>query len=188
MMGGRGGVILCRQEYGRRIDGAVFPGTQGTSPVSSLAAKAVMFKIAATEEFVKVQRRIIEDADELATALGERGYGIVTGGTDNHQVLVDLSSHGVSGKAAEDALERVGVLTNRNMIPQDAATPGKVSGLRLGTSAPAARGMGRAEMREAAHLIDMAIGGRDDAAVVETVSNEVEALTRRFPAYDIERV
>jgi len=183
MMGGRGGIILCRGEHARRIDSAVFPGTQGTSPVSSLAAKAVMLRLAATEEFAEVQRRTLETARELAGALQGRGYSIVTGGTDNHQVLVDLSSKGVSGKETEDTLEAVGILTNRNFVPRDAASPGKASGLRLGTPTLAARGMGPVEMRTVAELIDRAIEGRRDQGALDGVSAEVEALAGRFPAY-----
>jgi glycine hydroxymethyltransferase len=183
MMGGRGGVILCRKRHGRRIDSAVFPGTQGTAPVSSLAAKAVMFRLAGTRAFAEVQKRTVADAAALADALRQRGYGIVSGGTDNHQILVDLSPKGISGKEAEDILESVGILANRNVIPRDADSPGTVSGLRLGTPAPAARGMGPEEMRTAAALMDRTLRSKGAGPVLEQVAAEVKALTGRFPAY-----
>lgn len=183
MMGGRGGVILCRNQYAEKIDSAVFPGTQGTAPVSSLAAKAVMFRLAATGEFAEAQKRTVENARELARALTERGYGIVSGGTDNHQVLVDLGSKGKSGKEAEEILESVGILANRNVIPRDADSQGKVSGLRLGTQALAARGMGREQMRTLAELMDRTLGNTGDRSILDEAAAEVKALAELFPVY-----
>ena len=154
--------------------------------MSSLAAKAVMFRLAGSARFAEAQRRTVEDAAVLAGALQERGYGIVSGGTDNHQVLVDLGSRGISGKEAEDLLETVGILANRNMIPRDADSPGKVSGLRLGTQALAARGMGGEEMPEVAALMDRTLESSGDPSVLEQVAAEVRALAGRFPVYGAE--
>ena len=183
MMGGRGGVILCRKEHARKIDAAVFPGCQGTSAVNSIAAKAVIFNIASTPAFVEIQQRTLDNAVALAAALEKKGLGIVTGGTENHQVIVDLTSRGMTGKAAEDALEATGILTNRNMIPRDADSPGKVSGLRLGTAAVTTRGMGPAEMPLLAGLIDTALKEVENAGALKKLSGEVRDLAGRFPVY-----
>jgi len=183
MMGGRGGVILCRKEHARKIDAAVFPGCQGTSAVNSIAAKAVIFNIASTPAFVEIQQRTLDNAVALAAALEKKGLGIVTGGTENHQVIVDLTSRGMTGKAAEDALEAAGILTNRNMIPRDADSPGKVSGLRLGTAAVTTRGMGPAEMPLLAGLIDTALKEVENAGALKKLSGEVRDLAGRFPVY-----
>jgi glycine hydroxymethyltransferase len=183
MMGGRGGVILCRKEHAKKIDAAVFPGCQGTSAVNSIAAKAVIFNIASTPEFVEIQQRTLHNAVALAAALEKRGLGIVTGGTDNHQVIVDLASRGMTGQEAEDTLESVGILTNRNMIPRDADSPGKVSGLRLGTAAVTTRGMGPAEMPLLAGLIDTALKEVDNAGALKRLSGEVRDLAGKYPVY-----
>jgi glycine hydroxymethyltransferase len=183
MKGGRGGVIMCRKQYADQVDSAVFPGTQGTTPMSSLAAKAVMFRLAATPEFVETQKRTVADAKELARTLAGQGYGIVSGGTDNHQVLVDLSPTGMSGKQAEEILESVGILANRNVIPRDADSPGKASGLRLGAQALAARGMDPEQMRTVAALMDRTLRNKGDRSVLDEAAAEVKALAERFPVY-----
>jgi glycine hydroxymethyltransferase len=183
MMGGRGGVILCRQDYGKKIDNAVFPGCQGTSAVNVIAAKATIFKLAATPGFVEIQRKTLEDAVALAEALARRGYRIVSGGTENHQVVVDVASKGFAGNASEKTLEAVGLVANRNVIPSDAEHPGVISGMRLGTAALAARGMGVAEMEIIADLFDRALTNSADGAIMKEVAEKVEALARRFPVY-----
>jgi len=181
MMGGRGGVILSRQDLGRKIDRTIFPGCQGTSPVSSIAAKAIIFKLATTPEFVEIQQRILENADHLATELSRRDYRVVTGGTDNHQILLDLSTKKMAGSAAETALESVGIVTNKNVIPRDVLNPGKVSGLRLGSAAVTTRGMGMPEMARIADLIDTAILNPGIEVVLERVAAKVIDLCKKFP-------
>ena len=183
MMGGRGGIILCKEGYGRKIDSAVFPGCQGTAPVNVIAAKAVIFKLAATDGFREIQKRTLQSAALLATELAGRGYRIVSGGTDNHQVLVDVTSKGLDGNAAEKILESAGMVANRNVIPRDAMNPGAISGIRLGTAALAARGMKDPEIRRIAELIDTALVNGNDAGAIERVRGDVESLARRFPVY-----
>lgn len=183
MMGGRGGVILARRDFGRKIDSAVFPGCQGTSPVNVIAAKAVIFKLAMTRGFVDVQERTLKNAVRLAAELAARGYRIVSGGTDNHQVLLDVASKGYGGAAAEKTLESVGIVANRNAIPRDAQDPGRVSGVRLGTSGVSARGMDEKEMAVIAGLIDRALVNGADGNILSKVSEDVKALARRFPVY-----
>jgi glycine hydroxymethyltransferase len=183
MMGGRGGVVLCRKEYGKRIDSAVFPGTQGTSAVNQIAAKALIFKLAGEPHFIGLQKKTLENAVALAKALQSKGYRIVSGGTDNHQVLVDLSTKGISGKVAENILETVGIVLNRNVIPQDAKTPGRISGLRLGSAGITARGMGAQEVTHIADLIDMALGRHAGDDMPARVTTAVKHLCDRFPVY-----
>jgi glycine hydroxymethyltransferase len=183
MMGGRGGVILCRKDYGKKLDSAVFPGCQGTSPVNILAAKAVIFKLAATRDFADIQKRTLDNAVQLAADLARQGYRIVSGGTENHQVLVDVTSRGFKGDFAEKTLESVGIVANRNVIPRDADHPGTVSGIRLGTSALAARGMGGMEMGQIAGLIDSALVNSANPDALRNVSQKVEALARQYPVY-----
>lgn len=183
MLGGRGGVVLCREEFGRKLDSAVFPGCQGTSPVNVLAAKAVIFKLAGTPDFVNIQKQTLENAKFLAAELAQKGYRIVSGGTDNHQVLVDVASRGFDGGNAEKVLESVGIIANRNVIPRDADHPGKVSGMRLGTSGMSVRGMGGPEMALVADLIDRALTGAGNEDTLREISRQVEGLARKFPVY-----
>ncbi|WP_022665894.1 serine hydroxymethyltransferase [Desulfospira joergensenii] len=181
MIGGRGGVILCRKKYGKKIDQAVFPGCQGTSAVNLLAAKALIFKIATREKFISIQKKTIENARTLAREFKEMGYRIVTGGTDNHQVLLDLTAREMSGKFAETRLESVGIVLNRNLVPQDEKTPGRVSGIRLGTNGLSARGMGAAEMKRIARLMDSAMVNSTGKEVLAGIREEVLDLCRAFP-------
>ncbi len=183
MMGGRGGVILCKQDYGRKIDSAVFPGCQGTSPVNVIAAKAVIFKLAMARDFVDIQKKTLQNAVLLANELSRRGYRIVSGGTDNHQVLVDLASKGFVGDTSEKTLESVGIIANRNVIPRDAENPGAVSGMRLGTAGITVRGMGGEEMAQIADLIDGALVSSGNSGILKEISQKVKALARRFPVY-----
>ena len=181
MMGGRGGVILCKETFGKKIDKAVFPGCQGTSAVNLIAAKALIFKLAREEKFVSIQKKTIQNARIMAEALMEKDYHIISGGTDNHQVLIDLTSKGISGKSAEDCLESAGIILNRNVVPQDENTPGKVSGIRLGSGAVSARGMGEPQMREIIELMDMAMMNQTKKEVIKKVKNLVLKLCRKFP-------
>jgi glycine hydroxymethyltransferase len=183
LKGGRGGMILCREKFGKKIDSTIFPGCQGTSAVNMIAAKALIFKLAAEPEFIQGQRQTLANAVHLAAELENRGFRIVTGGTENHQVLVDLSSEGLSGDTAEKGLEIAGIIANRNVIPSDAATPGKVSGLRLGTSAVTTRGMGKEEMSRIADLITTALRGPQDRDRLELLAQEVKRLCSGFPVY-----
>jgi glycine hydroxymethyltransferase len=184
MMGGRGGVILCRQEHGKKIDRAIFPGCQGTSAVNSIAAKAIIFKLAMEPEFADIQKKTLENAVCLSKALENKGFRIVTGGTDNHQVIVDVTPKGLEGNAAEKILESVGIITNRNSIPSDSGSPGATSGVRLGSSAVTARGMGNSEMKKIAELIDIAIVNREKKLLRDQLSSEVIELCQKFSVYD----
>lgn len=183
MMGGRGGVILTKKTLGQAIDRTIFPGCQGTTPVNVIAAKAVIFKWAQTPEFKAIQAQTLRNAVTLASELEAQGYGIVTGGTENHQVLVDVTSRNLDGQQAERILEQVGIIANRNVIPQDVAVPGRVSGVRLGSGAVAARGMGPEEMANIAALIDKAWRHAGHNHVLERVAEQVVALCRLFPVY-----
>lgn len=185
MMGARGGVILCKKVYGKQIDSAVFPGCQGTSAVNLIAAKALIFKLGGEPGFIELQKKTLENAACLAQALQDRGYRIVSGGTDNHQVLVDLSDRGGKGKEAETILESVGIVLNRNVVPHDAEAPGHVSGLRIGSAGVATRGMGRPEMVRIADLIDTMLTHPADADSIDRVRATVKDLCRRFPVYDL---
>jgi glycine hydroxymethyltransferase len=179
--GGRGGVILSRKEYGQKINSAVFPGCQGTSPVNFIAAKAVIFKLAMEPNFLKIQKRTLENASHLATTLNKKGYRIVSGGTSTHQVLLDLTSKGLTGRVAERTLESVGIIANRNFVPQDAEKRGEASGIRLGSSAISARGMGSQEIDRIADLMDTALMHHENKKILEEVSKDVQDLCRQFP-------
>ena len=181
MMGGRGGVILCKEIFGKKVDKAVFPGCQGTSAVNLIAAKALIFKLAREETFVSIQKKTIQNAKIMARTLMEKGYHIISGGTDNHQVLVDLTSKGLSGKSAEDCLESAGIILNRNVVPQDENNPGKVSGIRLGSGAVSARGMGEPQIRMIIELMDMAMMNQTKQEVIKEIKNRVLKLCREFP-------
>ncbi len=181
MMGGRGGVILCKDSFKKQIDKAVFPGCQGTSAVNLLAAKALIFKLAMDKKFVRVQKKTLENANTMARELMEKGYQVISGGTDNHQVLVNLTNKEISGKTAELSLESAGIILNRNVVPQDDNTPGKVSGIRLGSSAVSARGMGESQMKEIIDLMDMGLMNPGKTAVINQVKNRVSQLCREFP-------
>ena len=183
MMGGRGGVILCREDYGKMIDSAVFPGCQGTSAVNVMAAKAVIFKLAMAQDFVDIQQRTIGNAKALAADLAGKGYRIVSGGTDNHQVLVDLASKDFNGSGAENTLESVGIIAIRIAIPRDAENPRAVSWLRLGTAAVTVRGMGEKEMARIADFIDTALLNSGSSSALKRILQKVEALAREFPVY-----
>lgn len=178
MLGPHGGVILSKAEHAKQIDRAIFPGTQGAPDFGRIAAKAACFGLAAGDAFRATQRAIRANAATLAAELATRGDRIVSGGTDNHMVLVDLRSRGITGDTAEAALEDAGILTNRNVIPFDPGTPDKPSGVRLGTTSCAQRGMGEPEMREIAALIDEVLRDPTSAA---SVAGRSSSFARRFP-------
>lgn len=183
LRGGRGGVLLCKEKYAKDVNSAVFPGCQGTSPVNNIAAKALAFKLAREPEFTAIQAGTLRNAKTLAGSLAGKGYRLVTGGTENHQVLLDLTSQGINGGMAEKVLEDVGLVTNRNVVPGDAAHPGRVSGLRLGTGALASRGLGSREMEIIGNLMDRALKGHDRPDLLEGIRSEVQALCAEFSLY-----
>jgi glycine hydroxymethyltransferase len=183
LRGPRGGVILFREQYAKQLNSAVFPGSQGGRLEHIIAANAVAFKEAASPEFIVYQQQVLQNAKVLAEALAERGYRIVSGGTDNHLMLVDLTSKGVTGKDVQTLLESVGITVNKNAIPFDPLPPSKASGIRVGTPATTTRGMREGEMRETAALIDEAIMNRTDEARLAELRGRVSALTAKFPIY-----
>jgi glycine hydroxymethyltransferase len=182
LRGPRAGLILCTEEYAKAVDKSVFPGTQGGPLEHVIAAKAVAFGEALTDDFKAYARQVVENAKTLAQALVERGYAIVSGGTDTHLMLVDLRPKHLTGKAAEKVLGQAGITVNKNTVPDDPQSPFVTSGIRLGTPALTTRGMGTAEMRHIAELIDRALE-RQDEATLARVKQEVEELTSTFPLY-----
>ena len=186
MRGPRGGLILCRQEYAKAIDQVIFPGLQGGPLMHVIAAKAVAFQEASQPEFVNYQRRVLENAKVLAQELQSQGLKLVTGGTDTHRILVDLRSTGITGEAAEEALGRVGIVVNKNLIPYDPRSPRVASGIRLGTPAVTTRGFGPEEMRLVARLIAQVLSHLGEPAVEQQVRQEVRELALRFPAPGID--
>ncbi len=183
LRGPRGGMVLCRESYAKDLDRTVFPGVQGGPLMHIIAAKAVCFKEAATPEFAAYQKQIVKNAARLAAALQSAGFRIVSGGTDNHIVLVDVFSKGHTGKVAEAALGRAGITVNKNAIPFDQNPPMVASGVRLGTAAVTTRGMGEAEMDLIAEFITRAMASPEDAGALAMVKAEVEQLCRKFPLY-----
>jgi glycine hydroxymethyltransferase len=184
LRGPRGGLILCSEELSKAIDKAVFPGTQGGPLVHVIAAKAVALKEAMGEEFRSYSRRVIDNAKALAEALISHGWRLVSGGTDNHLMLVDLSDRELTGKDAEEALGRAAITVNKNTVPFESRSPFVTSGVRIGTPALTTRGMGVAEMRRIAGWIDEILRAPGDEAVAARVRREVLALCREFPLYD----
>ena len=185
MLGPRGGVVLTSENLAKRIDSAVFPGGQGTSPVNSMAAKALCFHRALNDpEFSTIQRETVRNAQHLAGSISDRGYRLVTGGTDNHQVIPDVGQAGISGKTAEELLESVGIVCNRNVIPSDAEAGSGTSGIRLGTQAATVRGMGFPEMERLADLIDRTLKAGSDEEQLDAVRAEVRDLAGAFPVYE----
>jgi glycine hydroxymethyltransferase len=181
LRGPRGGFILCRQELAQKIDSAVFPGIQGGPLMHVIAAKAVAFHEALKPEFTAYQQSVLDNALALAVELQRLGLRLVSGGTDNHMVLVDLTKTGVNGKEAEVALGEAGIVVNRNAIPFDPQPPRIASGIRLGTPAVTSRGFGEAEMKLVAGLIVKVISHIDDKGLRLKVREEVVALAQRFP-------
>jgi glycine hydroxymethyltransferase len=183
LRGPRGGLILCKAEHQKAIDKAMFPGTQGGPLEHVIAAKAVAFREALRPEFRDYAARVVASARALAGALAGRGYHIVSGGTDNHLMLVDLRNHDLTGKVAEKALDRAAITVNKNTVPNETQSPFVTSGIRIGTPAVTTRGMGEAEMARIAELIDTVLGAPEDGDVAARVSADVRELTERFPLY-----
>lgn len=183
LRGPRGGLILCKAEHAKVIDKAMFPGTQGGPLEHVIAAKAVSFKEALDPSFTVYCRQIIANARALADALSGRGFEIVSGGTDNHLMLVDLRSRNLTGKVAEKALDLAGITVNKNTVPKETQSPFVTSGIRIGTPAVTTRGMKEPEMARIAELIDTVLSAPDDSAIATRVRDEVRVLTGRFPLY-----
>jgi len=183
MMGGRGGIILCREVFAKQIDKAVFPGCQGTSAVNSIAAKAVILKMAMGKPFVALQEKTIDTARALSERFIEKGYRVLTNGTDTHQVIIDVAARGADAGLVEKALERANIILNRNVLPKDEQKPGAISGIRMGTAAMVARGMGRAEADIVADLVDRVITHVTQPDVILAVKKEIVSLCHRFPVY-----
>jgi glycine hydroxymethyltransferase len=181
LRGPRGGFILAKQELAKGLDSAVFPGTQGGPLMHIIAAKAVCFHEALQPEFLMYQKSLAENAKVLASELARLGFRIVTGGTDNHLLLVDLRPVGITGRAAEEALDGIGVSANRNAIPFDPLPPNQASGLRLGTAATTTRGLGTKEMKQIAVIIQRLLTSLEDEKLKGRLAEEVRDICDRFP-------
>ena len=179
LRGARGGMILCREEFAKKVNSRVFPGMQGGPLMHAIAGKAVAFGEALQPEFKDYARQIVDNCKALAEGLLEGGLNLVSGGTDNHLILVDLIDSGVTGKELEDSLEAVGVTCNKNMVPNDPEPPTVTSGVRLGTAAMTTRGMGEEEMREIAEIIVATTSGK-----TQGLRDRVAALTEAYPLYE----
>lgn len=183
LRGPRSGFILCKEEFAKIIDKSVFPGIQGGPLMHVIAAKAVAFKEAMSEDFKRYARQVILNAKVLAEELQREGFKIVTGGTDSHIVLVDLRSMNLTGKEVEDALGRANITVNKNAVPFDPLPPTKTSGIRIGTPALTTRGMKEEEMRKIARFIAKVIKNINDEKVIEQVREEVRELCEQYPLY-----
>ena len=183
LRGPRGGFILCKKEYAKEIDKSVFPGTQGGPLMHVIAAKAVAFKEAMTDEFKEYAKQVVLNAKAMAEEFIKLGFKVVTGGTDSHIVLLDLRNKGITGKEAEDALGRANITVNKNAVPFDPLPPTKTSGIRIGTPAMTTRGMKEEEMRLIARLIAKVIENPKDEKIIEKVQREVIDLCQQFPLY-----
>ena len=183
LRGPRGGMILCKAQHAAAVNKAMFPGTQGGPLEHVIAAKAVAFREALAPAFTTYCRQVVDNARALAAALTAKGYELVSGGTDNHLMLVDLRNKGLTGKVAEKALDLAGITVNKNTVPRETQSPFVTSGVRIGTPAVTTRGMQTGEMTQIAALIDRVIAAPDDAAVPADVRHEVTALAARFPLY-----
>ncbi|WP_026583396.1 serine hydroxymethyltransferase [Bacillus sp. J33] len=183
LRGPRGGMILCKEEYAKKIDKSIFPGIQGGPLMHVIAAKAVAFGEALQEDFKTYAGNIISNAKKLAEALQAEGIDLVSGGTDNHLLLVDLRSLGLTGKVAEKVLDEVGITVNKNTIPFDPESPFVTSGIRIGTAAVTSRGFGEKEMEEIASIIAYTLKNHEDEGKLQEAAQRVEALTGSFTLY-----
>jgi len=183
LRGPRGGVVMCKADYAKAIDKAVFPGIQGGPLVHVIAAKAVAFKEALSEDFKEYQQRVVKNAKTLAEALKKRGFKLVSDGTDNHLMLVDLTNLNITGKEAEEALDRAGITVNKNTIPFDTKPPTVTSGIRIGTPSVTTRGMGEQEMEEIAEIIEKVLKNISNESVIKDMKKKVQSLCKRFPIY-----
>lgn len=183
LRGPRGGMIMCKAEFAKQIDSAVFPGTQGGPLMHIIAAKAVAFKEAQGEGFREYQRQIVKNARSLATTLQNRKFRIVSGGTDTHLMLVDLRDRDITGKEAEEALERAGITVNKNTIPFETRSPFVTSGIRIGTPAVTTRGMREQEMERIGDMIADVLEDLNNEKLLHAIESDVRDLCMRFPLY-----
>jgi len=183
LRGPRGAAILCREEFKKKIDSAVFPMFQGGPLEHVVAAKAVAFKEAMQPEFKEYANRVVDSARALATGLGDEGFRIVSGGTDSHLVLADARPVGVDGPAVEAVCDEIGIAINKNQVPFDPAPPLKPSGIRVGSPGPCTWGMGPAELNEIGHIIGQASKNIEDAGVKKELGERVLSMVGDFPAY-----
>jgi glycine hydroxymethyltransferase len=183
LRGPRGGLILCQEAYAKAVNSSVFPGTQGGPLMHVIAAKAVAFKEAQSEAFRDYQHQIVRNAKALAAKLQARGWNLVSGGTDTHLLLVNLLGTDLTGKVAEEALDRAGITVNKNTVPFETRSPFVTSGIRIGTPAVTTRGMKEIEMETMGDLIADILERPDDAALIESVRKKVQELCAAFPLY-----
>lgn len=183
LRGPRGGFILAKEEFGKKINTAVFPGVQGGPLMHAIAAKAVAFGLALKSEFTEYQKQVVTNASHFAKTLQDKGYRIVSGGTDTHLFLVDLRSKGISGKEATGILSSVNITVNKNLIPFDPKPPAVASGIRIGTPAITTRGMKLVEMEKIAECIDLALTNKENLEQLEKIKVKVAELTKGFPLY-----
>jgi len=183
LRGPRGGMILCREEFAKKVNSNIFPGIQGGPLMHVIAAKAVAFKEALAPGFREYAAQVVTNARALAEELVSCGYNLVSGGTDNHLMLLDFSGTELTGKVAEETLEKAGITVNKNAVPFDTRSPFVTSGIRIGTPASTTRGLKEAEMRQVGAWIDEALNNRDNSAVLERIRGEIRELCQRFPLY-----
>lgn len=183
LRGPRGGMILCREEFAKTVNSSIFPGIQGGPLMHVIAAKAVAFKEALTPEFNAYQQQLVKNAATLADGLKEQGFRLVSGGTDNHLMLLDFSGTDMTGKIAEDALDKAGITVNKNTVPFETRSPFVTSGIRVGTPAATTHGLKEAEMKEVAGLIAEALAAHDDEAKLVEIKGRINTMMRRFPLY-----
>jgi glycine hydroxymethyltransferase len=183
LRGPRGGMILCQEEFAKKLNSNIFPGIQGGPLMHVIAAKAVALKEALTPEFKDYAAQVVKNAQALAAELVSRGYNLVSGGTDTHLMLVDFSGSDLTGKVAEETLEKAGITVNKNAVPFDTRSPFVTSGIRIGTPASTTRGLQEKEMRQIGAWIDEALQNIGDDAVLERIRGEIRELCKQFPLY-----
>ena len=183
LRGPRGGMVICKEEFARGIDKTVFPGMQGGPLMHIIAAKATAFKEALSDEFKTYAKQITKNARALAEALTEEGIRIVSGGTDNHLLLLDVTPLQITGKIGEEVLDKVGITTNKNTIPFDTESPFVTSGVRIGTAAVTTRGFAEKEMKEIAEIISLTLKNHENEEILQQAKDRVKALTDQFPLY-----
>jgi glycine hydroxymethyltransferase len=183
LRGPRGGMILCREEFAKKINSKIFPGSQGGPLMHAIAAKAVAFREAQADDFKAYARQVVSNARALAEGLQEQGLNLVSGGTDNHLVLVDLTGSEITGKMAEKALEDAGITVNKNAVPFDTRSPFVTSGFRIGTPATTTRGLKEEQMKQVACWIRRALDNIDNGKELAVIRAEVKELCKQFPLY-----
>ena len=181
--GPRGGFVMCKEKYAKQLNRATFPGTLGSIQINGIAAKANMFKRVREPEFIATMQRVLDNAKTLAKELEKRGFKIVSGGTDNHIVLVDLRPKGITGKQFDQTLDRIGITVNKNTIPNDPESPFVTSGVRIGLTATSERGFGASEMAEIADIMNTVAENIEDEKVLQECKEKARALASRFPLY-----